>query len=71
MPAKDNLPELITAWQNGGISAANALACSLTPGCSTGLSAANAAARNFTLDGSNGWAIGPTKRRVGQRHFDG
>src|SRR3984893_11452911 len=47
MPAKDNLPELITAWQKrGSISDANALACSLTPGCSTGLSAANAAARN-------------------------
>src|SRR3984893_7433129 len=32
MPSQDNLPALISAWQKGGISAANAVACSLTPG---------------------------------------
>ena len=36
MPEQDNLPDLIAAWQTGGISAANALARSYTPGGSNG-----------------------------------
>jgi Penicillin amidase len=31
MPTQDNLPALMSAWQTGGISAANAVACSFTP----------------------------------------
>ncbi|MDQ6701948.1 MAG: penicillin acylase family protein, partial [Pseudomonadota bacterium] len=61
MPGQDNLPALISAWQNGGISAANAVACSFTPGCSNGTSVA----RNDTLGGSNGWAIAPNKSASG------
>jgi acyl-homoserine-lactone acylase len=61
MPGQDNLPALISAWQTGGISAANAVACSFTPGCSTG----TAVARNDTLGGSNGWAIAPKKSASG------
>jgi len=57
MPEHDNLPALISAWQSGGIAAANAVACSFTPGCSTGA----VVARSDTLGGSNGWAIAPTK----------
>ncbi len=36
MPEQDNLPALISAWQTGGITAANALARSFTPGGSNG-----------------------------------
>jgi acyl-homoserine-lactone acylase len=36
MPEQDNLPALITAWQQGGIAAANALARSFTPEGSNG-----------------------------------
>jgi acyl-homoserine-lactone acylase len=61
MPSQDNIPALITAWQKGGISAANAVACSFTPGCSTG----TAVARNDTVGGSNGWAIAPQKSASG------
>jgi acyl-homoserine-lactone acylase len=61
MPGQDNLPALISAWKNGGISAANAVACSFTPGCSIGI----AIARNDTLGGSNGWAIAPNKSASG------
>jgi hypothetical protein len=57
MPSQDNLPKLITAWQTGGISVANAVACGFTPGCSTG----TVVAGNDTLGGSNGWAIAPSK----------
>lgn len=59
MPEHDNLPALISAWQTGGISFANAVACSFTPGCSTG----TVVARSDTLGGSNGWAIAPKKAR--------
>jgi acyl-homoserine-lactone acylase len=55
MPSQDNLPKLITAWQTRGRDAANAVACSFTPGCSTG----TAVASNDTPSGSNGWAIAP------------
>ena len=61
MPSQDNIPALITAWQKGGISAANAVACSFTPGCSTG----TVVARNDTVGGSNGWAIAPQKSASG------
>jgi acyl-homoserine-lactone acylase len=61
MPEHDNLPVLIAAWQTGGISAANAVACSFTPGCSTG----TAVARSDTVGGSNGWAIAPKKSASG------
>jgi acyl-homoserine-lactone acylase len=61
MPAQDNLPALISAWQSGGISAANAVACSFTPGCSTG----STVAANMTHGGSNGWAIAPGKSASG------
>jgi hypothetical protein len=36
MPSQDNIPALISTWQNFGISRANVVACSFTPGCSTG-----------------------------------
>jgi len=61
MPEHDNLPALISAWQAGGIAAANAVACSFTPGCSPGA----VVARNDTLGGSNGWAIAPSKSASG------
>jgi acyl-homoserine-lactone acylase len=61
MPEQDNLPDLIAAWQRGGISAANALACSFTPHCPNG----TAVARSGTLGGSNGWAIAPKKSASG------
>jgi acyl-homoserine-lactone acylase len=61
MPEHDNLPALISAWQAGGISAANAVACSFTPGCSPG----TVVARSDSLGGSNGWAIAPTKSASG------
>ena len=61
MPSQDNIPALITAWQAGGMSAANAVACSFTPGCSTG----TVVARNDTVGGSNGWAIAPQKSASG------
>jgi acyl-homoserine-lactone acylase len=61
MPSQDNIRELISAWQKGGISAANAVACSFTPGCSTSA----VVARNVTLGGSNGWAIAPGKSTSG------
>ena len=61
MPEHDNLPALITAWQTGGISAANAVACSFTPGCSTG----TVVARSDTFGGSNGWAVAPNKSASG------
>ncbi len=61
MPEQDNLPDLISAWQTGGIIAANAVACSFTPGCPNG----TAVAANDTPRGSNGWAIGPTKSASG------
>jgi acyl-homoserine-lactone acylase len=61
MPEHDNLPALISAWQTGGISFANAVACSFTPGCSTG----TVVARSDTLGGSNGWAIAPKKSASG------
>jgi hypothetical protein len=57
MPEHDNLPVLIAAWRTGGISAANAVACSFTPGCSTG----TVVARSDTVGGSNGWAIARKK----------
>ncbi len=61
MPGQDNLPALISAWQTGGISAANAVACNFTPGCPN----VTAVARNDTPGGSNGWAIAPTKSASG------
>jgi acyl-homoserine-lactone acylase len=61
MPEQDNLPDLIAAWQAGGISAANAVACSFTPGCPKG----TAVAHSGTLGGSNGWAIAPKKSASG------
>jgi len=61
MPAQDNLPALIAAWQSGGLTAANAVACSFTPGCSTGSAAASANARGS----SNGWAIAPSRSATG------
>ena len=67
MPEQDNLPDLISAWQTGDIIAANAVACSFTPGCPNG----TAVAASDTPRGSNGWAIGPTKSRVGQCHSHG
>lgn len=36
MPEQDNVPALISAWQTGGLAAANALAASLTPEGSNG-----------------------------------
>jgi acyl-homoserine-lactone acylase len=62
MPEQDNLPALISAWQAGGISAANALACNFTPGCSNN---GTAVASNTTHSGSNGWAIAPSKSASG------
>lgn len=61
MPEQDNIPALISAWQKGGISAANALACSYTPGCSKG----TAVAGNLGRSGSNGWALAPRKSASG------
>ncbi|MGA7385552.1 MAG: penicillin acylase family protein [Methylocella sp.] len=61
MPQQDNLPALISAWQTGGVSAANAVACNFTPGCSNG----TAVASNDTPRGSNGWAIAPKKSASG------
>jgi acyl-homoserine-lactone acylase len=61
MPNQDNLPALILAWQTGGITAANAVACSHTPACQNGA----AVARIDTLSGSNGWAIAPKKSASG------
>jgi acyl-homoserine-lactone acylase len=61
MPSQDNLPALIAAWQSGGISVANAVACNFTPGCST----STAVASNTTHGGSNGWAIAPQKSASG------
>ncbi len=61
MPEQDNLPNLIAAWQSGGIASANALACSLTPGCPSG----TAVASTIASGGSNGWAIAPTKSASG------
>jgi acyl-homoserine-lactone acylase len=61
MPEHDNLLALLSAWQTGGISAANAVACSLTPGCSND----TAVARSDTPGGSNGWAIAPKKSASG------
>ncbi len=61
MPEQDNLPDLIAAWQTGGITAANAVACSFTPGCPNG----TAVAHSGTLNGSNGWAIAPKKSASG------
>jgi acyl-homoserine-lactone acylase len=61
MPTQDNLPALIAAWQSGGISVANAVACNFTPGCST----STAVASNTTHGGSNGWAIAPQKSASG------
>ncbi|MDQ2803509.1 MAG: penicillin acylase family protein, partial [Pseudomonadota bacterium] len=51
MPEQDNVPALIAAWQKGGLSAANALAASLTPAESPG--------------GSNAWALAPAKSAGG------
>jgi acyl-homoserine-lactone acylase len=62
MPDEDNIPALISAWQTGGISAANEVACSFTPGCS---STSKAVARNPLHSGSNGWAISPKKTASG------
>ena len=61
MPEQDNLPALISAWQSGGKSLANAVACSFTPGCST----STAVAGNMIHGGSNGWAIAPKKSASG------
>jgi acyl-homoserine-lactone acylase len=61
MPSQDNLPALIAAWQSGGISVANVVACNFTPGCST----STAVASNTTHGGSNGWAIAPSKSASG------
>ncbi|MGH6822996.1 MAG: penicillin acylase family protein, partial [Methylocella sp.] len=61
MPGQDNIPALISAWQKGGISAANAVACNFTPGCPN----VTAVARNDIPSGSNGWAIAPTKSASG------
>ncbi|HTV32564.1 MAG TPA: penicillin acylase family protein [Methylocella sp.] len=61
MPNQDNLPVLIEAWQNGGLAAANLVACSLTPGCSTNA----AVAQNNHPGGSNGWAIAPGRSASG------
>lgn len=65
MPGQDNLPELIAAWQKGGISLANAVACSHTPGCAGGTQVAALPARNSAPGGSNGWAIAPKKSASG------
>ncbi|MBO0734503.1 MAG: penicillin acylase family protein, partial [Methylocapsa sp.] len=64
MPSQDNIPALISAWQSGGINAANALACSFTPGC-TSSNASPAVAAKITHGGSNGWAIAPSKSASG------
>ncbi|MGH6836951.1 MAG: penicillin acylase family protein, partial [Methylocella sp.] len=61
MPGQDNIPALISAWQAGGISAANAVACNFTPGCPI----VTAVARNDAPGGSNGWAIAPEKSASG------
>jgi acyl-homoserine-lactone acylase len=62
MPAQDNIPALIAAWQKGDINAANAVACSFTPGCTV---SGTAVAANMTKGGSNGWAIGPNNSASG------
>ena len=61
MPSQDNIPALIAAWQKGGIPAAKAVACSLTPGCSSD----TAVASRGPPSGSNGWAIAPDKSASG------
>ncbi|MCL2385335.1 MAG: penicillin acylase family protein, partial [Alphaproteobacteria bacterium] len=61
IPNQDNLPALLAAWQNGGLSAANAVACGFTPGCS----AASAVAGSSVHSGSNGWAIAPRRSATG------
>jgi acyl-homoserine-lactone acylase len=61
MLEQDNIQALVSAWQTGGISAANAVACSYTPGCPT----STVVASNTTPGGSNGWAIAPKKSASG------
>jgi acyl-homoserine-lactone acylase len=61
MPSDDNIPALISAWQDGGMSKANLVVCNHTPGCPS----STAVARNDTLGGSNGWAIAPKKSASG------
>ena len=65
MPEQDKLPALISAWQTGGITAANAVACSFTPGCPS----STAVAGNAIHGGSNGWAIAPNKSASGNAIF--
>jgi acyl-homoserine-lactone acylase len=68
MPEQDNIPALISAWQNGGKILANAVACSFTPlpdpACPTS-SGGPAVAATMTHGGSNGWAIAPGKSASG------
>jgi acyl-homoserine-lactone acylase len=61
MPSQDLILILIPAWESGGISAANALACDHTPGCPT----SNSVALMHNPRGSNGWAIAPKKSASG------
>lgn len=62
MLRQDNIPDLIAAWKAGGKAAANAFACSHTPGCPANPAAV---AQSRSLGGSNGWAIAPQKSASG------
>lgn len=65
MPSQNLIPDLLSAWQSGGTSAANALACAHVPGCVPGTQSGTTLARNRVPAGSNGWAVAPQKSASG------